>query len=91
MQLSKIEIINDKLIIHWSNNENSEIEIRELRKNCPCVYCNQFREAHQNSRLQVYMEDQLKISDIKIMGNYALRIQWKDGHNTGIFEYNKLK
>jgi DUF971 family protein len=91
MQPAKIEIKNDILIISWSNREESEIELREIRKNCPCAYCSQYRQNHQDSLLQVFLEDQIKIKEIKTIGNYALGIEWQDGHHTGIFEFNKLK
>jgi DUF971 family protein len=41
--------------------------------------------------LQVLLEDQIKIAEITTIGNYAVGIKWKDGHNTGIFEFSKLK
>lgn len=91
MSPKKIEIKEGHLIINWDDEEISEIGLNELRKNCPCAYCNKYREAHQNSLLQVFLEDQVKIKEIKTIGSYALGIKWKDGHNTGIFEFNKLK
>ncbi len=91
MKPTKIEIKNDTLYIKWDNDEHSEIELRELRKNCPCAYCNSYKEHHSESLLQVLLEDQIKIAEITTIGNYALGIKWKDGHNTGIFEFSKLK
>lgn len=91
MSPTKIEIKDEQLIINWDNNEITKIGLNELRKNCPCAYCNQFREAHKDSLLQVFLQDQLKIKEIKTIGSYAVGIIWKDGHNTGIFEFNKLK
>lgn len=91
MQPTKIEIKNDTLIMDWDNDEHTQIALRELRKNCPCVYCNSYREHHSESRLQVFLEEQIKISEINIVGSYALSIKWKDGHHTGIFEFSQLK
>lgn len=91
MQPKKIEIKEDTLIIDWDDNDHSEIALRELRKNCPCAYCNSFREHHSESRLQVFLEDQIKVEEINTIGSYALGIKWKDGHHTGIFEYSQIK
>lgn len=91
MSPDKIELKDGQLIINWDDKSSSSIELNVLRRNCPCAYCNQFREHHSNSMLQVFLEDQLKIAEIKTVGSYALGIEWKDGHNTGIYEYNQLK
>jgi DUF971 family protein len=32
-----------------------------------------------------------KIKSIDIVGDYAIQIGWKDGHNTGIYSWEYLK
>ncbi|MHB8580531.1 MAG: gamma-butyrobetaine hydroxylase-like domain-containing protein [Ignavibacteriaceae bacterium] len=39
----------------------------------------------------MFSERQSTISSIKEIGNYAISISWKDGHNTGIYEFPFLK
>jgi DUF971 family protein len=33
----------------------------------------------------------LKILDVEPAGNYALRIHWNDGHNTGIYTFDYFR
>ncbi len=32
-----------------------------------------------------------RMTSIEPVGNYALRIAWNDGHNTGIYSYDHLR
>ena len=33
----------------------------------------------------------LKMLNVEPMGHYAIRIDWNDGHNTGIYSYDHLR
>lgn len=91
MQPKKIQIKDAKLFINWDDGESSEITLRNLRRNCPCAYCNKEREEESKSYIPIYFDQQMEVEDIKLVGSYAVGIKWKDGHNTGIYEYNHLK
>mgnify|MGYP006334160309 FL=1 len=40
MQPKKIKVIDKKkLLIIWDDGNESELELRELRKKCPCATC----------------------------------------------------
>jgi DUF971 family protein len=32
-----------------------------------------------------------KITDVEMVGRYAIRILWSDGHNTGLYSYDHLR
>ena len=32
-----------------------------------------------------------KIKSIEVVGDYAIQVSWKDGHNTGIYSWEYLK
>ena len=32
-----------------------------------------------------------KMLDVEPVGNYAFRIEWNDGHNSGIYSYDHLR
>lgn len=84
--------IKDKqyLSITWDNGEESSIKLANLRKNCPCATCNAEREEQGNTYIPIYLSDQLGVSQIKMVGYYAIAVSWKDGHNTGIYEFDHL-
>lgn len=91
MAPTKLEIKDKKLQIIWDDNSVSEIDLKKLRINCPCAYCSKEREEQSKSYIPLFFDNQLEISEINLVGSYALGLKWKDGHNTGIFEFNQLR
>ncbi|NOX19169.1 MAG: DUF971 domain-containing protein [Chlorobi bacterium] len=91
MKPSKLEIKESKLFIIWKDETASEIELPELRKNCPCAYCTTQEEGSDDMRIRRFTVDQLTVARLEIVGNYALKVVWKDGHNLGIYTFESLK
>ena len=92
MKPTQIKVVNQKdLLIKWDVEPDSLINIRRLRRLCPCATCVTYREGQSKTYIPMYTSDQVKISKINLVGNYAIGIIWKDGHNTGIYEYSYLK
>ena len=79
------------IYIKWDNGSSSEISLRKLRELCPCATCMTFREKQGKEFIPIFNENKLKITNIKQIGSYAIQITWKDGHNTGIYEFTFLK
>jgi DUF971 family protein len=82
---------NNHLLIKWDDKSESSIGLKKLRKLCPCATCITERENQSKSYIPLLMEDQFKVKSINQVGSYAISIAWKDGHNTGIYEYPFLK
>ncbi len=78
------------LIVEWSDGID-KINFTTLRRSCPCAFCKKDREEHSEFYIPLFNDDQLKISAIQPVGGYAVNIIWKDGHNSGIYEYEFLK
>ncbi|MBL1213647.1 MAG: DUF971 domain-containing protein [Ignavibacteriae bacterium] len=91
MSPQKIQVKDSLLVIDWSDGKKSEIKLSNLRKNCPCALCAAEEEEQGAKYIPLYSGDQLKITEIKIVGHYAVSINWKDGHNTGIYEFDHLR
>ena len=92
MRPSKIRLIAKKrLLIVWDDGNESLLELRELRKRCPCATCLAERDKQSKMYIPLFAENQVTVKSIIQVGNYAVQITWNDGHNTGIYEYNFLK
>jgi len=92
MHPSKIRLIEKKrLLIVWDDGSESVLELRELRKRCPCATCLAERDKQSKMYIPLFSENQVTVKSINQVGNYAIQITWNDGHNTGIYEYNFLK
>ena len=84
------------LRIRWSDGVESALSLVELRKACPCATCRAEREERQRNPLVVLKStpnplDQVTVASAELMGRYALRIAWKDGHDTGIYDFGLLR
>ena len=90
MKPVKILVQGEKLQVRWIDESISIIPLYDLRKYCPCAECGAEREEHSDSYMPLYSQEQIKIKRIKIVGNYAISIEWEDGHDTGVYEYNYL-
>ena len=87
-----IRIIEKKnILIQWDDGGSSQIELNFLRRYCPCAACSEQRESQSKNYIPLLFADQIKVKNIYEVGNYAIGITWKDGHNTGIYEFPYLK
>lgn len=88
----KIKLIEKKkLLIIWDDKNESLLELRELRKRCPCATCLAERDKQSKMYIPLFADNQVTVKSIHQVGNYAVQITWNDGHNTGIYEYNFLQ
>ena len=78
--------------IDWKDGHHSEYGLTYLRDKCPCATCTGAhgtppREPEANNPFQMF-KPALKMLGVEPVGNYAIRINWSDGHNTGIYSYD---
>jgi DUF971 family protein len=81
-----------ELRIEWADGHASVFELTALRWLCPCAYCR--GEAGQPGWLDsnpTLTEDQVELSDISLVGNYALQPTWADGHSSGFYSFEHLR
>ncbi len=76
--------------ISWPDNHVSIYPARELRLRCPCAGC--VDEVTGKIRLIASSVPQnVTPVSIKLVGRYAMTVQWSDGHNTGIYGFDLLR
>jgi DUF971 family protein len=81
--------------IDWKDGHHSSYDLQYLRNRCPCATCTEGQghkpgNAQSASPFELY-KPKLKMSAVEPVGNYAIRIEWNDGHNTGIYSYQYLR
>jgi DUF971 family protein len=81
----------------WSDGTVTSYSLEKLRTNCPCATCKEERAQKQTKKqplLRVlpgnYAGD-LVIASAELVGNYALKLSWTDGHDTGIYSFTYLR
>ena len=88
---------DEKLEIQWQDGHLSTYPVRYLRKHCPCATCKTFREEQASkprTSLTVFSkpaEGPLAAMGAELVGGYALRIDWSDQHNSGIYSFEFLR
>lgn len=82
---------NAQLVLSWNDGTKSTIKLANIRKLCPCAICSAQKEERSDSYIPIYTKEELTITNIDLVGQYAISITWEDGHNSGIHEFNHLK
>jgi DUF971 family protein len=88
----KIRVVENKsLEITWDDNKRDLLDLKLLRKLCPCATCLAERDKQSKMYIPIFSKNQTTIKSINQVGKYAIQIIWSDGHSTGIYEYPFLK
>ena len=78
------------LRVDWSDGHESVYEGRALRLACACARC--INEWSGEKMLDDgSVPEKVAAEAIEPMGRYGIRIRWSDGHDTGIYTYDRLR
>lgn len=78
------------LAITWRDGVESTFDVRALRLACACAHCvdewtGEYKLDPETVPLDVHPRK------IHPVGRYAIQISWSDGHDTGIYAYDRLR
>ncbi len=85
------------LTVTWADGSTTFYSIAYLRKSSPSADQRELREKMARNPLTVLPasagEDTgpLTAQSAELVGNYAIRIRFSDGHNTGIYSWDYLR
>ncbi len=84
------------LTVHWPGGGRSFYAIEYLRRMSPSAEARVLREALARNPLTVLPgsptgDGALRIEDAQLVGNYAIRFRFSDGHHTGIYSWQYLR
>ena len=80
------------LEIDWSDGHATRYDFERLRWLCPCAYCR--GEAGLPGWLDsapTLSPEQTRLTDIVLVGQYAVAPTWGDGHHTGYYTFTALR
>lgn len=84
--------------IDWKDGHHSDYGLTWLRDKCPCAACTgahgtEPRKAETGASSTPFpmFKPALKMLAVEGVGNYAIRIDWSDGHNSGIYSYEHFR
>ncbi len=85
-----------KLTVTWDTGKTCVYPFDLLRNACPCAQC---RGGHENMKpepdddvftIPLMNVASAQLVNLEAMGNYAINIEWGDGHNHGIYNWPYL-
>jgi DUF971 family protein len=78
--------------IDWADGHATVYGFTALRWLCPCAFCR--GEAGLPGWLDsapALTDEQTRMTDIHLVGNYAVSPHWGDGHSTGFYTFTLLR
>lgn len=80
------------MTIEWEGGHVSKYTGERLRWACPCAECRgEGGGAGRLSRIDKLADDELRVEDVTLVGQYALQIRFDSGHATGLYTFNYLR
>lgn len=88
------QILNDMMIVVWSDGHESYYSTEQLRRDCPCAICS--GEPDLFGRMaygakQNYRPESFQVRSVTRIGNYAIQPNFADGHTFGIWTHERLR
>jgi ATP-binding protein involved in chromosome partitioning len=78
------------LRLTWPDGTTAEVDHKSLRASCQCAVCvDEFSGEPVLDPSTI--PDDIHPLQVAPVGNYALSIEWSDGHTTGFFPYNRIR
>ena len=77
------------LEITWRTEGVRRYGVRQLRCECGCAVCVNEKTGVRILNVSA-VPDNIGISNMELVGNYAIRFTFSDGHDTGIYSWDRL-
>ncbi len=85
---ARINVDAESVTITWTDGASTTITGDRLRSSCPCAEC---REHESNTRSIIQIGNRSSIADAQLIGGYAIRFTFADGHADGLYPYGILR
>ncbi len=78
------------ILLGWKGGGTSRYEARALRLACPCASCVDEMTGKPLLDPSSVPED-VHLVDVELVGRYAFRFRFSDGHDTGLYTFTFLR
>ena len=88
---TNIRSISEESVLEltWPDGTVARLPFYSLRCACPCAGCVDEMTGVRTLDLKS-VPTNVRPTSIGFSGNYALKIDWSDNHNSGIYTWNRL-
>jgi ATP-binding protein involved in chromosome partitioning len=91
MPLEIVGLGKDEVRFVWDDEGDEQtFAARALRLRCNCAMC---RSETTGERIldESNVPQQITVTNMSLVGNYGVNIQFSDGHTTGIYRFRDLR
>jgi len=78
-----------ELFIAWKQGEKYSVPYAEVRFFCPCAGCVD-ENTGERTLVRSSIRPDIHPTQVHLVGRYAIQVNWNDGHNTGIYHFDRL-
>ena len=80
---------DSEIVITWAPGHAGVYPARLLRLECRCATC---RDEFSGRVVldPATVPGDVRAEQVSLVGNYAIKIRWSDGHDTGMYTYEHL-
>ena len=93
MRPKDLQVVGTELAVLWEDGKEDYIPLEKLRRHCPCAGCKGEMDVMGNlykNPTQPFKAGAFEVRRLEIVGGYAVRVTWADGHSTGLYAYDYL-
>lgn len=77
-------------IVRWADGKATRLSYKDLRDACRCAGCVDELTGKKTLDRNTIPDD-LAIGDAEPVGHYGIRFAFSDGHDTGIYTWERLR
>jgi len=85
-----IGLLRSRITFKWPDGHETVYGARELRLSCRCAGCVEETSGRPLIKPET-VPQQVRAKHMELVGQYAVAIEWSDGHTTGIFNFRDLR
>ena len=78
-----------EIFFNWNHGVKYAVPYIELRYHCPCAGC---IDEHTGERTlqRSAISPEIRPLQVQTVGRYAIQFTWSDGHETGMYHFDRL-
>jgi ATP-binding protein involved in chromosome partitioning len=85
-----VGLLRSTITIKWADGHETKFKSRDLRLACRCALC--VEETSGRPLLEpTTVPENVRAKGIELVGQYAISIDWSDGHSSGIYNFRDLR
>src|SRR4029079_18592464 len=85
-----VGLLRSTITIKWGDGHETKYRARDLRLACRCALCIEEKSGSPLPGTSA-APDNVRAKAITLVGQYAIAIEWSDGHTSGIYNFRDLR